>query len=280
MKTIHVKEISENVAALCLSANTLIREDIRRRLAAGLAAEDAPLPRGVLKTLLQNADIAGEEQIPICQDTGMAVVFADVGQDVRITGGSLARAIQDGVAMGYLGGHLRASVVRDPVDRRNTGDNTPAVIHYDIVPGERLTLTVAPKGFGSENMSALKMLTPADGLAGIERFVLDTVRAAGPNPCPPIVVGVGIGGTMEKAALLAKRALTRELDTPHDDPFWAEEEGRLLQAINELRIGPAGLGGRTTALGVRVEVYPTHIAGLPVAVNIGCHVTRHAGVTL
>ena len=280
MKEIHTKKISESVAGLCISANTLIRADIRRRLEAGLASEDAPLPREVLKTLLKNADIAVEEQIAICQDTGMAVVFAEVGQDVRITGGSLPQAIQDGVARGYREGFLRASVVRDPIDRRNTGDNTPAVIHYDIVPGELLTLTVAPKGFGSENMSALKMLTPADGMAGIERFVLDTVRAAGPNPCPPIVVGVGIGGTMEKAALLGKRALTRNLDTPHGNPFWAGAERRLLEAINATGIGPAGLGGRTTALGVCIEIYPTHIAGLPVAVNIGCHVTRHASVTL
>jgi len=280
MREIHIKKISECIAGLCISANTLIGADIRRRLAAGLSAEEAPLPRYVLKTLLENADIADEGQIPICQDTGMAVVFADIGQDIWIVGGSLTQAIQDGVAHGYHDGYLRASVVRDPIDRRNTGDNTPAVIHYDIVPGDRLTLTVAPKGFGSENMSALKMLTPADGLAGVEHFVLDTVRTAGPNPCPPIVVGVGIGGTMEKAALLGKRALTRSLDTSHPDPFWAGEEQRLLEAINALHIGPAGLGGHTTALGVCIEVYPTHIAGLPVAVNIGCHVTRHASATL
>ena len=280
MRDIPTRSITESVAQLFVEANTRLGEDIRRALDAGLSHEETVLPREVLKLLLENAAYAGQEQIPICQDTGMAVVFADVGQDVRIVGGALTQAIQDGVVLGTRRGFLRASVVRDPIDRQNTGDNTPAVIHYDIVPGESLTLTVAPKGFGSENMSTVKMLTPADGLAGVERFVLDTVRLSGPNPCPPVVVGVGVGGTMEKAALLAKRALIRDLDVPHDDPFWAETERRLLNAVNGLGIGPAGFGGRTTALGLHIGVYPTHIAGLPVAVNIGCHVTRHRTAAL
>jgi len=272
--------ITEHVASLCVEANIIQGEDIRRRMADSLAAERETLARNTLKILLKNADISKEEQIPICQDTGMVVVFVELGQDVHIAGGSLAQAIHDGVALGYRRGFLRASVVADPIERKNTGDNTPAVIHYDIVPGGNLTITVAPKGFGSENKSGVKMLTPADGIDGIEGFVLDTVKAAGPDPCPPLVVGVGVGGTMEKAALMAKFALTRPLDRSHPDPFWAAEEARLLDAINGLDIGPAGFGGRTTALGLNIETYPTHIAGLPVAVNIGCHVTRHGTVVL
>ena len=280
IRSISTRHITECVARLFIEANIRMGEDIRRRVTDGTRTEGQPTARRVLRLLLENADVACQEGIPLCQDTGMAVVFAELGQEARIEGGELSRAIHDGVALGRRRGYLRASVVADPIRRQNTRDNTPAVIHYDVVPGNRLTLTVAPKGFGSENMSALKMLTPADGLEGVERFVLDTVKAAGPNPCPPLVVGVGIGGTMEKAALLAKHALTRDLDRPHEDPFWAEVEDRLLRAVNELDIGPAGLGGRLTALGLLIEVYPTHIAGLPVAVNIGCHVTRHATAVL
>jgi fumarate hydratase subunit alpha len=280
MKKIHISEITGAVEKLCIQANVVLGEDIKDFLRAAIPKEEEELSRDVLKKLLENADIACEEKIPICQDTGMAVVFVELGQEVCIEGGSLAGAIQAGVALGYTRGCLRASVVGDPIDRKNTGDNTPAVIHYDVLPGDSLTILVAPKGFGSENMSALKMLTPADGIEGVERFVVETVRAAGPNPCPPLVVGVGVGGTMEKAALLAKRALTRDLGRRHQDPFWASEEQRLLDAVNALGIGPAGLGGRATALAVRVETYATHIAGLPVAVNLGCHVTRHASVTL
>ena len=280
MKKIFIERISESVADLFIEANTCLGADIRHALVTGRAYETDPMPREVLKIILENADIATKEQIPICQDTGMAVVFVSMGQDVCITGGSLSQAIHDGVALGTRRGYLRASVVEDPLRRKNTGDNTPAIIHYDIVPGDQLTITVAPKGFGSENMSAVKMLMPADGVAGMERFVLDTVQAAASNPCPPIVVGVGVGGTMEKAALLSKLALTRDLDQPHKDPFWAKQEEHLLHMINLLNIGPAGLGGHTTALGLNIEVYPTHIAGLPVAVNIGCHVTRHKTITL
>ncbi|MDR3206963.1 MAG: fumarate hydratase [Oscillospiraceae bacterium] len=280
MKKIHVSDITQAVESLCIEANIVLGEDIRRSLREAIPKEDRALSKEVLKKLLENADIAYEEQIPICQDTGLAVVFVELGQEVYIEGGSLTEAIQRGVSQGYTRGYLRASAVADPIDRQNTGDNTPAVIHYDVQPGDRLTLTVAPKGFGSENMSALKMLTPADGLAGVERFVIETVRAAGPNPCPPLVVGVGVGGTMEKAALLAKYALTRDLGLPHGNPFWADEEQKLLTALNALGIGPAGLGGRTTALAVHIETYATHIAGLPVAVNIGCHVTRHRSATL
>ncbi len=267
--------ITEAVSEMCIAANCLIGPDIRAALAAAAQAEDAPLPREVLATLLANAAVAEKEMIPICQDTGLAVVFVDLGQDVHVTGGDLEAAVNAGVARGYAEGYLRRSVVADPIRRQNTGDNTPAVIHYQVVPGDRLTLTVAPKGFGSENMSALAMLKPAQGLPGVKRFVLETVARAGPNPCPPIVVGVGVGGTMEKAALLAKRSLLRPVGQSSPDPFWREVEEDLLRAVNALDIGPAGFGGRTTALAVHISPYATHIAGLPVAVNIGCHVTRH-----
>ena len=261
---------------MCLKANCLISPDIRAALACARKNEHLPLGREILATLLQNAQIAEEQMIPICQDTGLAVVFVEIGQEIHITGGSLEEAINEGVIKGYQEGYLRKSVVADPIRRQNTGDNSPAVIHYELVPGDRLKLTVAPKGFGSENMSALKMLKPAEGLEGIKDFVVTTVAQAGPNPCPPIVVGVGVGGTMEKSALLAKKALLRPVDEANSDPFWAEVENDLMAAINHLDIGPAGFGGLTTALGVNILTYPTHIAGLPVAVNIGCHVTRHA----
>jgi fumarate hydratase subunit alpha len=274
VRIISEAQIAEAVAKLCIDANILIGEDIRRAIEAAQAAEEFPLAKSVLGTLLENADIARREGLPICQDTGMAVVFVKIGRGAHIDG-DIDAAINDGVRRGYAEGFLRKSVVADPIRRTNTGDNTPAVIHYEFSQGEQVEITVAPKGFGSENKSAVKMLNPSDGLDGVLDFVTETVRKAGSNPCPPIVVGVGVGGTMEKAALLAKQALLRDVDTCHADPFWAEIEARLLERINALGIGAAGFGGKTTALGVNVLPYPTHIAGLPVAVNIGCHVTRH-----
>ena len=274
MREIQSEEIIETVSGLCVRANCVLNGDIRDALERGMACESCRAGREILGNLLENADIAAGESIPICQDTGMAVFFVELGQEVWVRGG-LTEAINEGVRRGYRDGFLRKSVVADPLHRDNTGDNTPAVIHYDIVPGDKLKITFAPKGFGSENMSALRMLKPSQGREGVERFVLETVTAASSNPCPPIVVGVGIGGTFEKAALLAKRALTRPLGSRHTDPYYAEMEDSLLRQINELGIGPQGFGGDTTALGVNIETFPTHIAGLPVAVNISCHVTRH-----
>ena len=276
MREVTAQKIIEAVSEMCISANCLISKDIQCALQAAERTEDNPLGQGVLSTLLTNADIAEEKMIPICQDTGMAVVFVEVGQEVHLAGGGLEEAINAGVAKGYKEGYLRKSVVADPIARENTGDNTPAVIHCRIVPGDGLKITVAPKGFGSENMSALKMLKPSQGLEGVKNFVLETVTKAGPNPCPPIIVGVGVGGTMEKAAILAKESLLRSVGARNENQFWAQVEEELLTAINALDIGPAGFGGRTTALAVHIKPYATHIAGLPVAVNIGCHVTRHA----
>ncbi|GFR36456.1 fumarate hydratase [Thermobrachium celere] len=233
------------------------------------------LEKKILDILIKNSEIAENEKMPMCQDTGMAVVFMEIGQDVHIVGGNLEDAINEGVRQGYIEGYLRKSVVKDPLDRVNTKDNTPAIIHYSIVPGDKIKITVAPKGFGSENMSRLKMLKPADGVEGVKKFVLETVKEAGPNPCPPIVVGVGIGGTFEKAAFLAKKALLRSVDEENKNPYYAQLEKELLEEINKLGIGPQGFGGLTTCLGVNIEVYATHIAGLPVAVNINCHATRH-----
>lgn len=280
MKQIHAEQITEAVAQLCMQANYFISPDIERAFQTARQTEADELSQGVLDKLMENARIAAAESIPICQDTGMAVVFAELGQNAHVTGGSLSAAIQAGVAKGYCEGYLRKSVVLDPIDRVNTQNNTPAVIHYTVVEGETLKLTVAPKGFGSENMSALAMLKPSQGIVGVKAFVVDTIKKAGANPCPPIIVGIGVGGTMEKAALMAKQALLREVGSRQDNPFWAGIEAELLHEINALRIGPAGLGGKTTALAVHIGTYPTHIAGLPVAVNIGCHVTRHAQTTL
>ncbi len=249
--------------------------DVRSALERGLAREESPIAQTMLKDILKNAEIAREEQMPICQDTGMAVFFLKLGQEVHITGGLLADAINEGVRQGYQDGYLRKSVVADPVRRGNTGDNTPAVIHLELVAGDSLEITLAPKGFGSENMSAIKMCKPSEGLDGIIDFVVETVKKAGGNPCPPLVVGVGIGGTFEKCATLAKSALLRDVDSQNPDPYYAELEETLLTKINELDIGPQGFGGKTTALGVNVETFPTHIAGMPCAVNINCHVTRH-----
>ncbi|HEY8499259.1 MAG TPA: fumarate hydratase [Clostridia bacterium] len=280
MKEIHVSKIIDAVEKLCIDSNYYLNEDIYKALAAALNAEKSENGRMVLETIIKNAEIAAEEKMPICQDTGMAVVFLEVGQDVRITGGNLYDAVQEGVRRGYKNGYLRFSVVKDPLVRDNTGDNTPAVIHTEIVDGDGLKIDVAPKGFGSENMSAVSMLKPSDGVDGVADFVLKTVSEAGANPCPPIIVGVGIGGTMEKSALLAKKALLRPLHSRSTDHHIAELERDLLFKINKLGTGPAGIGGTTTALAVNIETYPTHIAGLPVAVNIGCHATRHASVIL
>jgi fumarate hydratase subunit alpha len=272
MREYAVEQITEAVAQACIRANCQLNADVVDALAAAEQTEITGTGRVVLRRLLENAAIAREEGMAICQDTGMAVVFVALGQEARITGGLLTEAIDAGVRRGYREGFLRSSVVASPIDRRNTGDNTPAVIHLSLVAGDGLSLDVCPKGFGSENMSALAMLKPSDGEAGVRRFVVETVSRAGANPCPPIVVGVGLGGTMEMAALLAKRALMRPIGSPQEDP--------LLQEINTLGIGPAGLGGSTTALAVHALSYPTHIAGLPVAVNISCHVTRHVRVDL
>ena len=280
MRIIHVKEVTEAVEKMCISANCYLNSDIRGALAAAARTEASPVGKGVLDDLLENAEIAAAKEMPICQDTGMAVFFVEIGSTVYVEGGSLTEAINQGVAAGYTKGYLRKSVVADPLRRINTKDNTPAVIHYDFVPGDQLKITFAPKGFGSENKSALRMLNPSDGVKGVEDFVVDTVRKAGANPCPPMVVGVGLGGTMDMAAKLAKKALTRDIDAHNPDPYYAELEEKLLESVNLLGIGPQGLGGTTTALGLNIEVYPTHIAGLPVAVNINCHATRHAVTVL
>lgn len=275
MKIIQTEEIIQNIKEMCMEANYYLSDDMKKALYEAAKKEESPLGCQILDQLKENLDIAGENKIPICQDTGMAVVFASVGQDVRIEGGALSDAIHEGVRQGYTEGYLRKSVVRDPFFRENTKDNTPAVIHYDIVPGDTLTLTLAPKGFGSENMSRIFMLKPADGMEGAKEAILSAVKEAGPNACPPVVVGVGIGGTFEKAALMAKQALTRKAGEHSDIPYVREMEEELLQKIDDIGIGPAGLGGRITALAVNINTYPTHIAGLPVAVNMCCHVNRH-----
>jgi fumarate hydratase subunit alpha len=274
LRIIDAERITEAVAYLCVKANTCIGSDILYALSQSRIRETSPLAQSALQTILENADIAECEKMPVCQDTGMAVIFVTIGSNVHIKG-DIDAAINEGVRQGYRDGYCRNSVVSDPINRINTGDNTPAVIYYDFTPGDHLCITVAPKGFGSENMSAVRMLNPSDGLTGVEEFVVNTVKTAGANPCPPVIVGVGIGGTMEKAALLSKQALLRDVGGVHSDTFWADVEARLLARINSLNIGPSGYGGRTTALGVHILTYPTHIAGLPVAVNIGCHATRH-----
>lgn len=275
MKTLDVAEITENIKEMCIEANHFLSGDMAQAMENALNAEEALLGRQILGQLKENMAIAGEDMIPICQDTGMAVIFLEVGQEVHFEGGSLEEAVHEGVRLGYTEGFLRKSVVRDPIFRDNTNDNTPAVIHYSIVPGDKVRITVAPKGFGSENMSRIFMLKPADGIEGVKNAVLTAVKDAGPNACPPMVVGVGIGGTFEKCALLAKRALTRPVNQRSEVKYVRELEQELLEKINRTGIGPGGLGGSTTALAVNVETYPTHIAGLPVAVNICCHVNRH-----
>ena len=279
MRTIAATLIRDTVARLCMEANQTLSPDLENALRQAAESEPWALAQSTLNTLCENLDAARETGLPICQDTGMACVFCEIGQDVHIDG-DFEAAVNAGVAKGYTEGFLRKSVVRDPIRRGNTGDNTPAVLHVRLVPGDRVKITVAPKGFGSENMSRLAMLKPSDGEAGVKQFVLDTVRQAGPNPCPPIVVGVGIGGTFERAALLAKQALLRPVGSHHPDPYYASMEQELLQKINAIGIGPQGFGGRTTALGLQIETFPTHIAGMPVAVNISCHVTRHKEAVL
>lgn len=279
MKTVNAQTITETIAHLCIDANRNLPKDVAAALHQAEETEPFAPAKDLLSLLTKNEQIARTTQMPICQDTGMAVVFADVGQDVHIAG-DFAEAVNEGVRRGYVEGLLRKSVVGDPLRRVNTGDNTPAVLHTRLVPGDTLTLTVAPKGFGSENMSQLRMLTPASGIDGVKRFVLDTVRAAGANPCPPMVLGIGIGGDFEQVAENAKRALMLPLGTPNPDPFYAQLEEELLEAINQTGIGVQGMGGRTTCLGLRIIAAPTHIAGLPVAVNVSCHVTRHATAVL
>ncbi len=276
MRTLNVSDITDNIKEMCIEANHYLTGDMKNALKTAVETEKAPLGKQVLEQLQENLKIAGEDMIPICQDTGMAVVFLEVGQEVHLTGGSLEEAVNEGVRRGYTEGFLRKSVVRDPVYRENTKDNTPAVIHYEIVPGEQVKITVAPKGFGSENMSRVVMLKPADGLEGVKKAIITAVTEAGPNACPPMVVGVGIGGTFEKCAMLAKKALLRPVDQHSEIPYVKELEEELLEKINHSGIGPGGLGGTTTALAVNINTYPTHIAGLPVAVNICCHVNRHA----
>ena len=276
MRRINVETITQNIKEMCIEANHFLSPDMKKVFDEAAASEESPLGRQILGQLEENLCIAGEEMIPICQDTGMAVVFIKVGQDVHLIGGSLTDAINEGVRQGAVDGYLRKSVVKDPIYRENTKDNTPAIIHYEIVEGEQVEITVAPKGFGSENMSRVFMLKPADGIEGVKDAILTAVRDAGPNACPPMVVGVGIGGTFEKCAEMAKHALTRNLEEESPVEYVRDLEKEMLEKINNLGIGPGGLGGRTTALAVNIETYPTHIAGLPVGINICCHVNRHA----
>ena len=280
MREINVKEVENAVRNLSIEANYYIGEDIKEALIEFKKNEPFKIAEEVLDKIILNDEIACNEQMPMCQDTGMACVFLEIGQDVHFVGGFLEDAINEGVRRGYEEGYLRKSVVKDPIDRVNTKDNTPAIIYYDIVPGDKVKITLAPKGFGSENMSRIGMLKPADGLEGVKKFIIDTVEQAGPNPCPPMVVGVGIGGTFDKAAYLAKKALLRPINVRNSNEFYKNLEEELLEKINKLGIGPQGFGGRTTALGLNIETYPTHIAGLPVAVNINCHATRHKDITL
>ena len=275
MREVSTDEITKNIKEMCIEANYILSDDVKNKIINSAAVENSEIGKKILSQLEENMEIAEREQIPICQDTGMAVVFIKIGQEVHITGGSLEDAINQGVREGYTEGYLRKSVVKDPLIRENTKDNTPAIIHYEIIPGDNVEITVAPKGFGSENMSRVCMLKPADGIEGVKNAVIETVKLAGPNACPPVVVGVGIGGTFEKCALLAKKALTRDINSESSIEYVAELENELLDEINNLNIGPGGLGGKITALGVNIETYPTHIAGLPVAINMCCHVNRH-----
>lgn len=275
MRTLNVEEISKNIKEMCIEANHFLSKDMDIAMKNAVSTEKSPLGKKILSQLQDNLKIAGKDMIPICQDTGMAVVFLEIGQDVHFEGGNLEDAVNEGIRRGYVDGYLRKSVVKDPILRENTKDNTPGIIHYKIVPGDQVKIKVAPKGFGSENMSRVFMMKPADGIEGVKEAVLTAVKDAGPNACPPMVVGVGIGGTFEKCALMAKEALTREVGSHSDIPYVKELEEELLERINKIGIGPGGLGGSTTALAVNVNTYPTHIAGLPVAVNICCHVNRH-----
>ena len=276
MRELNVDIITQNIKEMCIEANHFLTDDMKKVFKNAVATEESPLGKKVLNQHNENLDIAGNDMIPICQDTGMAVIFINVGQEVHFTNGNITDAINEGVRQGYVDGYLRKSVVSDPIIRENTKDNTPAVIHYNIVEGDKVDITVAPKGFGSENMSRVFMLKPADGIEGVKEAILTAVKDAGPNACPPMVVGVGIGGTFEQCALLAKKALTRNVEEPSPVPYVNELEKEMLEKINKLGIGPGGLGGTQTALAINIETYPTHIAGLPVAVNMCCHVNRHA----
>ena len=280
MREINVKQVEVAVRDLCIDANYYLGDDIKKALKEARDNEPYPIAKDVLDKIIINSEIAENEKMPMCQDTGMACVFLEIGQEVHFVGGLLENAINEGVRRGYEEGYLRKSVVKDPIDRVNTKDNTPALIYYDIVEGDKVKITLAPKGFGSENMSRIGMLKPADGLQGVKDFILETVKLAGPNPCPPMVIGVGIGGSFDKAAYLAKKALIRSVDTKNQNKFYSDLEQELLEKINKLGIGPQGFGGRTTALGLNIETYPTHIAGLPVAVNVNCHATRHKDIIL
>ena len=275
MREVSVQTITDVIERLCIDANNHLPGDVKCAIERCRDCEDSEIACGVLDKIIENYKIADKECVPICQDTGMACVFLEIGQDVHLTGGDLTAAVNEGVRRGYDKGYLRKSVVADPVRRGNTGDNTPAMIYTEIVPGEQIRITVGPKGFGSENMSAIRMFKPSAGLQGIKDFILETVELAGPNPCPPMVIGVGIGGTFDKAALLAKKAIMRPLGTYHPDPYYADLETEMLEKVNALGIGPQGFGGRTTAIGLNIETLPTHIAGMPCAININCHVTRH-----
>lgn len=280
MRELNVGVITEAVRNLCIEANYYLGDDIKEALEISKKKETWKLAEDVLDKIIINSEIACKDEMPICQDTGMACVFMEIGQDVHLVGGKLEDAINEGVRRGYEEGYLRKSVVGDPIERINTKDNTPAIIYYDIVEGDKVKITLAPKGFGSENMSKIGMLKPSDGIEGVKKFILETVKAAGPNPCPPMVIGVGIGGTFDKAAYLAKKALIRPIDIRNKNEFYKELEEELLEKVNKFGIGPQGFGGRTTTLGLNIEVYPTHIAGLPVAVNINCHATRHKEIIL
>lgn len=275
MREIDVSILTDTIERLCIDANTHLPEDVKCAIRGCRLREDGQIAQGILDNIIENFEIADREWVPICQDTGMACVFLEIGQDVHLVGGDLTDAVNEGVRRGYAKGYLRKSVVADPVRRGNTGDNTPAMLYTEIVPGEAVKITLGPKGFGSENMSAIRMFKPSAGIEGIKDFILETVENAGPNPCPPIVVGVGIGGTFDKAALLAKKALMRPLGSAHPDPYYAALEREMLEKINALGIGPQGFGGKTTAIGLNIETLPTHIAGMPCAININCHVTRH-----
>ena len=275
MREIQASQITDVVERLCIVANEHLPKDVQDAIQSCRACEDWEIAQGVLDQIIENYEIADTQNVPICQDTGMACVFMEIGQDVHVAGGDFNEAIHEGVRRGYDKGYLRKSVVKDPIRRGNTGDNTPAMIYTEIVPGDQIKITVGPKGFGSENMSMIRMFKPSAGLDGIKDFILEVVETAGPNPCPPMVVGVGIGGTFDKAALSAKKALMRSIDSSHADPYYADLEVEMLEKVNQLGIGPQGFGGRTTAIGLNIETLPTHIAGMPCAVNINCHVTRH-----
>ena len=280
MRELQAKEITSAVKRLCMEANYYLGEDVLNAIKEGLKKEESPLGKDILQQIIENAEIAAKEEVPICQDTGFAVIFVELGQEVRVVNGDFNEAINEGVRQGYTDGYLRKSIVQDPIGRKNTGDNTPAVIHLEIVPGDKVKIVVAPKGGGSENMSEVKMMKPADGVEGLKKFVVERVEKSGGNPCPPVVVGVGVGGTFEKCAFLAKKALLREVGSKHPDPYYAELEAELLEKINKTGVGPQGLGGRTTALAVHIEAHPCHIASYPAAVNLNCHAARHKEITI